>query len=127
MGIFKNEEGVAGETSLPAGAFRLCRWLDLAPRPFAGLSNNLVPDGFRGGGGGIEDDGNGSGDTESADDGSLCEPFAFRFKLVIEFRFRLWGGLLIGENGALRTLRPLSGIFSADLRFEGIFDKPTID
>jgi hypothetical protein len=57
---------VAGATSRFELAFRFCRLLFLFCFPFVEvLSYNLLEDVFRGGGGGIEDEGNGSGETES--------------------------------------------------------------
>lgn len=57
---------MAGETSELPGAFRFERWPFFACLPLAvPLSYNLEEDEFRGGGGGIDDEGKGSGDTES--------------------------------------------------------------
>jgi hypothetical protein len=76
---------VAGATSPVPVAARFCLCLLLG----CDFSDNLVDEVFRGGGGGIEDvdEGKGSGDTES-EEFSLCEPLAFKFRCVIEFRFR---------------------------------------
>ena len=67
------------------------------------MSDNLVEELFRGGGGGIEDESKGSGETES-EEGSLGE-LLLRFNCVIEFRFRFIDARATGEYGALLTLR----------------------
>ena len=91
--MFKKDDGVAGATSEVDGVFRLLFLFCLVSEA---LSCNLLDDVFRGGGGGIEEEGNGSGETDS-DDWSLCDPFVLRFRLVIEFRFRLMEGRARGE------------------------------
>ena len=80
---FRKDDGVAGATSPTPAALRFCLCLLLV----FDFSDNFVDEVFRGGGGGIEDEGKGSGDTES-EECSLRDPFAFRFKWVIELRFR---------------------------------------
>lgn len=74
--------------------FRFCLWPSLLR--LSSLEDNFVDEGFRGGGGGIEEEGNGSGETES-EECSLCDPFALRFRLVIELRFRLIEARARGE------------------------------
>ena len=103
--MFRKDAGVAGATSGFDVSLRFCR-LDLCSLPFVDPDSlNLLEELFRGGGGGIDEDGKwGSGETESED--SLWEPFVtLRLRLEIEFRFRVWDCRFMGENGARRTLR----------------------
>jgi hypothetical protein len=124
--MFKKDDGVAGETSWFDGGCRLCRWLPLCGLPFeAPLSYSLLLDELRGGGGGIDEEGKGSGETES-EECSLGDPFV-RFKLVIEFRFRESVARATGEYGAVRRgFRCPSAIVSGR-RLGGSVERPTMD